>query len=159
MVPELRKVVPGLTAVVGCSSAGAMGMQSKGRVVEVRRLITLYVGAGPTYVRVLLVSVTTPEHWVVFNYSVVEPATCSWVEALLRTGWRTPPAMYAIVSNAVALFCSFRRLIDGCLRLSLLCPAWCLYFPDRKQAMLGADPGHFARGEGPTVLSRRHGRA
>ena len=36
VVPELRKVVPGLTAVVGCSSAGAIGMQNKGRVVEVR---------------------------------------------------------------------------------------------------------------------------
>lgn len=35
VVPELRKVVPGLSAVVGCSSAGAIGMQSKGRVVEV----------------------------------------------------------------------------------------------------------------------------
>lgn len=36
VVPELRKVVPGLSAVVGCSSAGAIGMQSKSRVVEVR---------------------------------------------------------------------------------------------------------------------------
>lgn len=36
VVPELRKVVPGLTAVVGCSSGGAIGMQSKARVVEVR---------------------------------------------------------------------------------------------------------------------------
>eukprot|EP00752_Nemacystus_decipiens_P001480 g1455.t1 len=35
VVPELRKVVPGLTAVVGCSSAGAIGMQSTARVVEI----------------------------------------------------------------------------------------------------------------------------
>lgn len=35
VVPELRKVVPGLSAVVGCSSAGAIGTQGKGRVVEV----------------------------------------------------------------------------------------------------------------------------
>lgn len=35
VVPELRKAVPGLSAVVGCTSAGAIGMQSKGRVVEV----------------------------------------------------------------------------------------------------------------------------
>lgn len=39
VVPELRKVVPGLSAVVGCSSAGAIGMQSKGRVVEVSKRI------------------------------------------------------------------------------------------------------------------------
>lgn len=35
VVPELRKAVPGLSAVVGCTSAGAIGMQTKGRVVEV----------------------------------------------------------------------------------------------------------------------------
>lgn len=35
VVPELRKAVPGLGAVVGCSSAGAVGMQSTGGVVEV----------------------------------------------------------------------------------------------------------------------------
>eukprot|EP00904_Undaria_pinnatifida_P010455 jgi/Undpi1/653/HiC_scaffold_10.g04117.m1 len=35
VVPELRKVVPGLDAVVGCSSAGAVGMQSKDRAVEI----------------------------------------------------------------------------------------------------------------------------
>ncbi|CAN0573397.1 unnamed protein product, partial [Ectocarpus sp. 12 AP-2014] len=35
VVPELRKVLPGLSAVVGCSSAGAIGMQGKGRVVEI----------------------------------------------------------------------------------------------------------------------------
>lgn len=39
VVPELRKVVPGLSAVVGCSSAGAIGMQSKRRVVEVSNRI------------------------------------------------------------------------------------------------------------------------
>lgn len=37
VVPELRKVLPGLSAVVGCSSAGAIGMQGKGRVVEVSK--------------------------------------------------------------------------------------------------------------------------
>ncbi|CAM9123692.1 unnamed protein product [Ectocarpus sp. 4 AP-2014] len=35
VVPELKKVLPGLSAVVGCSSAGAVGMQGKGRVVEI----------------------------------------------------------------------------------------------------------------------------
>lgn len=46
VVPELRKVVPGLSAVVGCSSAGTIGMQSKGRVVEVSKRIRrkIYVG-------------------------------------------------------------------------------------------------------------------
>lgn len=37
VVPELRKVLPGLSAVVGCSSAGAIGMQGKERVVEVSK--------------------------------------------------------------------------------------------------------------------------
>lgn len=35
VVPELRKVVPGLSTVVGCSSAGAIGMRETGRAVEV----------------------------------------------------------------------------------------------------------------------------
>ncbi|CAM9671001.1 unnamed protein product, partial [Laminaria digitata] len=35
VVPELRKVVPGLESVVGCSSAGAVGMQGKDRAVEI----------------------------------------------------------------------------------------------------------------------------
>lgn len=35
VVPELKKVVPGLSTVVGCSSAGAIGMRGAGRAVEV----------------------------------------------------------------------------------------------------------------------------
>lgn len=49
VVPELRKVVPGLGAVVGSSSAGVIGIQSKGRVVEVRQC----VGAMAVHVSIL----------------------------------------------------------------------------------------------------------
>lgn len=35
VVPELRKILPGLGVVIGCSSAGVVGMKSRGRPVEV----------------------------------------------------------------------------------------------------------------------------
>ena len=35
VVPELRKVVPALGVVVGCSSAGVIGMRGVGRALEV----------------------------------------------------------------------------------------------------------------------------
>lgn len=36
VVPELRKALPGLGAVIGCSTAGVVGMKGKGHSVEVR---------------------------------------------------------------------------------------------------------------------------
>lgn len=36
VVPELRKALPGLGAVIGCSTAGVVGTKSKGRCIEVR---------------------------------------------------------------------------------------------------------------------------